>query len=138
MSTTRGFGTSQVVTEKRTKHRDDIENVKIILTILPDYILPLADTVSHDSVLRYFDYTMVTAYLLKGIRIVRAQQDKITTLKFIDFNLGDCKNHNMLTPYKYLTRMKGKNSKIIPQPWMMNLTQSILLNVINIPHFGRH
>jgi hypothetical protein len=44
----------------------------------------------------------------------------------------------MLTLYKYLTRMKGKNSKIIPQPWTMNLTQSTLLNVIKIPHFGRH
>jgi hypothetical protein len=44
----------------------------------------------------------------------------------------------MLTPYKYPTRMKGKNSKIIPQPWMMNLTQSTLLNIMKIPHFRRH
>jgi hypothetical protein len=59
-------------------------------------------------------------------------------LKFSDFNLGDRKNYNMLAPYKYLTRMKGKNSKIIPQPWTMNLTQSTLLNVMKIPHFRRH
>jgi hypothetical protein len=64
---------------------------------------------------------MVTAYLWKGIRAVRTQQDKITTLKFNDFNLGDLKNYNMLTPYKYLTRTKGKNSRIIPQLWTMNL-----------------
>jgi hypothetical protein len=44
----------------------------------------------------------------------------------------------MLTPYKYLAGMKGKNSKIISQPWMMNLTQSTLLNVMKIPYFGRH
>jgi hypothetical protein len=44
----------------------------------------------------------------------------------------------MLTLYKYLTRKKGKKSKIIPQPWMMNLAQSTLLNVMKIPHFGRH
>jgi hypothetical protein len=43
----------------------------------------------------------------------------------------------MLTPYKYLTRTKGRNSKIIPHLWMMNLTQSTLLNVMKIPHFGR-
>jgi hypothetical protein len=67
---------------------------------------------------------MVTAYLPKGIHTVLAQQDKITTLKFNNFNLGDYKNHSMLTPYKYLTRMKGKNSKIIPHPWTMNLVQS--------------
>jgi hypothetical protein len=137
-STARGSRPSRPTTEKRTKHRDDLENAKLIPTILPDYIPPLAGTVSHDSVPRDFEYTMVTAYLPKGIHAVRAQQDKITTLKFNDFNLGDRKNHSMLTPYKYLTRTKGKNSKIIPQSWTMNLTQSTLLNVMKIPHFGRH
>jgi hypothetical protein len=44
----------------------------------------------------------------------------------------------MLAPYKYLTRTKGKNLKIIPQEWMMNLAQSTLLNVMKIPHFGRN
>jgi hypothetical protein len=57
---------------------------------------------------------MVTVYLLKGIHTIRAQQDKIATFKFRDFNLGDCKNHSMLTPYKYLTRTKGKNSENNP------------------------
>jgi hypothetical protein len=121
-STAHGSGPSRVITEKRTKHRDDLANAKLIPTILPDYIPPLADAVSRDSVPRDFEYTMVTAYLPKGIHAVRAQQDKITMLKFNDFNLGDRKNHSMLTPYKYLTRTKGKNSKIIPQPWTMNLT----------------
>jgi hypothetical protein len=129
---------SRVITEKRTKHRDDLANAKLIPTILPDYISPLDDAVSRDSVPRDFDYTMVTAYLPKGIHTIRAQQDKITTLKLNDFNLGDRKNHSMLTLYKYLTKMKGKNSKIIPQLWMMNLAQSTLLNVMKIPHFGRH
>jgi hypothetical protein len=59
-------------------------------------------------------------------------------LKFNDFNLRDRNNYTMLAPYKYMTRKKGKNSKIIPQQWMMNLAQSILLNVMNIPHFRRH
>jgi hypothetical protein len=59
-------------------------------------------------------------------------------LKFIDFNLCDYKNYNMLSPYKYLTMTKGKNSKIIPQSWTMNLAQSTLLNMMKIPHFGRH
>jgi hypothetical protein len=59
-------------------------------------------------------------------------------LKFSDFNLRDRKNYNMLSLYKYLTRMKGKNSNIIPQPWTMNLSQSTLLNVMKIPHFGKH
>jgi hypothetical protein len=60
------------------------------------------------------------------------------TLNFSDFNLRDRNNHNMLAPHMYLTRMKGKKSRIIPQPWTMNLAQSIILNVMKIPHFGRH
>jgi hypothetical protein len=34
--------------------------------------------------------------------------------------------------------MKGKKSRIIPQPWTMDLTQSTILNMMKIPHFGRH
>jgi hypothetical protein len=112
-STARGSEPSRPTTEKRTKHRDDLANARLIPSILPDYVAPLVGTVSHDSVPRYFEYTMVTAYLPKGIRVVHAQQDKIAVFKFNDFNLVDRKNHNILTPYKYLTRMKGKNSKII-------------------------
>jgi hypothetical protein len=63
---------------------------------------------------RDFEYTMVTTYLPKGIRAVKAQREKIATLKFSDFNLGDRKNHSILAPYKYLTGTKGKNLKIIP------------------------
>jgi hypothetical protein len=62
-STSRGSEPSRPTTKKTTKHRDDLENVKLIPTILPDYILPLAGVVSHESVPRDFDYTMVTAYL---------------------------------------------------------------------------
>jgi hypothetical protein len=87
---------------------------------------------------RDFEYSMVTAYLPKGIHAICAQQDKITVLKFSDFNLGDHKNYSMLTPYKYFTRTKDKNSKLIPQSWTMNLTQSTLLNVMKIPHFGKN
>jgi hypothetical protein len=44
----------------------------------------------------------------------------------------------MLALHKYLTKTKGKNSKIVPQSWTQNLAQSTLLNVMKIPHFGRH
>jgi hypothetical protein len=81
--------------------------MKLIPTILPDYIPPLASAVSHDSVPRDFDYTMFTVYLPNGIHEIKTQHDNIVTLKFIDFNLGDHKNHSMLSPYKYLTRKKG-------------------------------
>jgi hypothetical protein len=41
---------SQPSTEKRTKHKDDLMNTKLIPTILPDYIPPLASAVNRDSV----------------------------------------------------------------------------------------
>jgi hypothetical protein len=69
-STARGSRPSRPTAQKRIKHRDGLENVKLIPTILPDYVLPLASAMSRDSVPRYFEYTMVTAYLPKGIRAV--------------------------------------------------------------------
>jgi hypothetical protein len=98
----------------------------------------MSDAINRDNVPRYFEYALVTTYLLKGIHAVRNDQDKIAALKFSDFNLGDRKVYSMLAPHNYLTRTKGKNSKIIPQSWTHNLTQSTLLNVMKIPHFGRH
>ena len=70
-STACGFGPSQDAAEKRTKHRDDLENTKLIPSILPDYIPPLVSVVSHDSVPRDFNYTLITMYLLKGIHAIK-------------------------------------------------------------------
>jgi hypothetical protein len=87
---------------------------------------------------RDFVYELVTAYLPKGIHAVHANQENIATLKISNFNLGDKKVYSMLAPHKYLTRTKGKNSKIVPRPWTHNLALSTLLNVMKIPHFERH
>jgi hypothetical protein len=64
---------------------------------------------------------LVTAYLLKGIRTGKPQMDNIMKVKINDFNLVDRKNFSMIAPHRYLTRMKGKKSRIIPQPWTMDL-----------------
>jgi hypothetical protein len=136
--TDRGSGPSRPSTKKRTKHKDNLANEKWIPTIFPDYIPPLAGVVNRDNVPTEFEYTMVTTYLPKGIHTVQAEHDKITVLKFSDFNLRDRNIYAMLTPYKYLTKNKGNNSNIIPQSWMMNLVQSTLLNVMKIPHFRIH
>jgi hypothetical protein len=131
-------GTSRAGAEARTKHRHDEANTRIVPTILPAYIPPLSGEINRDSVPRDFDYTLIMTYLPKGVRTYRADQDKVTALKCCDFNLGDRKAYNMLTPSKYLTKTKGHNPKIVPQQWMMNLAQSTLLNVMKILHFGRH
>jgi hypothetical protein len=110
----------------------------MIPSILPKYIPPLSGPANRDSIPRDFDYAVVTTYLPKGVHVVHADQEKLTMLKFSDFNLGDHKVYNMLAPHKYLTITKGKNPKIVPQQWTHNLLQSTLLNVMKIPHFGRH
>jgi hypothetical protein len=107
--------------ERRTEHKDDIANRKLVPSILPTYIPPLSDVINRDSVPRDLEYTLVTTYLPKGVCTYHADQDKVTALKFCDFNMGDCKFYSMLTPYKYLIGTKNKNSKIVPQQWTMNL-----------------
>jgi hypothetical protein len=131
-------GPSRTMTETRTKHKDDIANTKLILHILSVYIPPLSDKINRDSVPRDFEYNLITAYLSKGVRAVHADQDKLATLKFSDFNLRYRKNYSMLVPHKYLTKTKGRNPKIVLHSWTHNLTLSTLLNVMKIPHFGRH
>jgi hypothetical protein len=133
-----GSEPSRGVTKKRTKHRDDLENVKLIPSILPDYIPPPDNVVSCDSVSRDLNYTVITMYLPKGTQAVRPQLERIPTLKIGDYNLGDCKSYGMLSPHKYLTMDKRKKSKIIPQPWTIDIARSTILNVMKIPHFGRH
>jgi hypothetical protein len=115
-----------------------LENVKLIPSVLPNYIPPLAGVVSHDNILRDFNYTLITSYLLKGIHTVGSQLGQILTLKISDFNLGDHKNYGMLAPHKYLTKKMGKKPKIVPQPWTMEIARSTILNLMKIPHFDRH
>jgi hypothetical protein len=105
---------------------------------MADYIPPLAGAVSPDSIPRDFDYTMITAYLSNGIHAVGIQLERIMTLNISDFNLGDLKNYGIISPHKYLTKTIGKKSKIIPHPWTMDIARSTILNVMKIPHFGRH
>ena len=56
--------------EKRTKHRDDIANAKLILRILPAYLPPLSGAINRDSVPQEFEYAVITAYLPKGVHAV--------------------------------------------------------------------
>jgi hypothetical protein len=44
----------------------------------------------------------------------------------------------MIAPHKYLTKTSGKKPKIFPQTWTMDIAISTILNVMKIPHFGRH
>jgi hypothetical protein len=115
-----------------------MDNVKKIPSVFPDYIPPLTGTVNHDSVPHDFKYTLITAYLLKAICAVGPQLGLIPALKISDFNLGDRKNYAMLVPHRYLMKMTGKKPKIVPQPWIKELACSTILNMMNIPHFGRH
>jgi hypothetical protein len=60
---------------------------------------------------------------------------QIPALKSSDFNLNDRKNYVMLVPHKYLMKTTGKKPCIVSQLWIKELAQSMILNVMNIPHF---
>jgi hypothetical protein len=87
-STSCRSGPSRIVTEKQTKHHDDLANENLIPSILPDYIPPQAGAVSRDSVSRDFDNTLIIAYLPKGIRTIGPQLERILMLNISEFNLG--------------------------------------------------
>lgn len=133
-----GRRSSRTATEKRSNHHDDLANTKQILLVLPDYIPPLDGAVKHDGIPRDFEYTLIITYIPKGICIVGPQLGHILALKNNDFNLKYRKNYTMLTPHRYLMKMTRKKSCIVSQPWIKELMQSMILNVMNIPHFGRH
>jgi hypothetical protein len=126
------------VTEHRSKHRSDLANAKQIPSIIPEYILPLDGMVNHENIPQDYEYTLITAYIPKGIRVVGSQLGQISLLKNNDFNLGDIKNYAMLAPHRYLMKSIGKKPHIVSQPWIKAVAQSTVLNVMNIPHFGRH
>jgi hypothetical protein len=75
---------------------------------LPEYIPPLAGTVSSDSIPHDFEYTLINVYILKGIRVFGPQLGHILALKNNDFNLRDGKNYTMFTPHRYMMKMTGK------------------------------
>jgi hypothetical protein len=77
-------------------------------------------------------------YILKGIHLIGSQLGQIPSLKNNDFNLGDIKNYAMLAPHRYLMKTTRKKPRIVSQPWIKELVQSTILNVMNILHFGRH
>jgi hypothetical protein len=52
-------GPSRTAMEKQIKHHHDLENEKLILLVLPNYIPPLIGTVNRDSIPRDFDYTLI-------------------------------------------------------------------------------
>jgi hypothetical protein len=106
-STTRA-GPSRQTTEKHTKHRDDIVNAKLILSIFPSYIPPLKGEINCESVPQDYDYPMITAYLLKGVRAVHTEQTKLAALKFCDFNLGDQKILQYAFPTQVSDNDKGE------------------------------
>jgi hypothetical protein len=95
----------------------------------------MSGAINWDSVPRDFEYPLFMAYLPKGLCAVREDQDKITALKFSDFNLDDRKVYSMISPHKYLTKTKGKNLNVNVQSWTQTLAQSTLLNVMNFPQF---
>jgi hypothetical protein len=95
--------------------------VKKIPSILPYYIPPLVGVVNHENIPQYYEYTLITAYILKGIHVVGSQLGQIPLLKNTNFNLGDRNNYDMLTPHRYLTKTNGKKPRLVSHPWIKDI-----------------
>jgi hypothetical protein len=111
-------------------------NAKKILSILPYYILPLDGVVNHESIPRDFEYTLITAYIPKGIHVVGSQLGQISLPKHNDFDVRDRTNYTKLVAHIYLMKTTRNKPRLVSQPWIKELAQSTILNVMNIPHFG--
>ena len=133
-----GLHSSQTMIEKESKHHDDLANVKKIPSILPDYIPPLVGVVNHKKIPWDYEYTLIIVYIPKGIHVVGSQLGKIPLLKNIEFNLDKRKNYAMLSPHRYLKNKTGKKPCLVSQPWIKEMAQSTMLNVMKIPQFGCH
>jgi hypothetical protein len=59
-------------------------------------------------------------------------------LKNNEFNLGYRKNYAMLVHNRYFMKMTGKKPHVVSQPCIKDIVQYMILNVMKIPHFGRH
>jgi hypothetical protein len=81
----------------------------------------LAGVVSHDSVLCDFEYTLIIAYLWKGIHAVGPQLGLIPTLKINELNLEDRKKYVMLAPHRYLMKTTRKKPKIVSLSWIKDI-----------------
>jgi hypothetical protein len=77
--------------------------------------------INYDNIPLDFEYTLITAYIPKGIRVVGTQLGQIQTFKNNDFNLGHRKNYAMLAPHRYLMKTTGKKPHIVSQPWIKEL-----------------
>jgi hypothetical protein len=69
-STRRCLGRANPATKQRSKHRNNMANTKQASLILPDYISHLAGTVNFYNIPQKYEYTLIIAYIPKGIRIV--------------------------------------------------------------------
>jgi hypothetical protein len=98
----------------------------------------LVGTVNYDSIPQDFEYKLITTYISKGIHMVGIQLGQIPSLNNNDFNPNERKKYVMLAPHRYLMKMTRKKPHIVSQPWIKDLTQSMILSVMKIPHFGRH
>jgi len=73
--------------ERWTKHKDDLANVKLILSILLAYLPSLSNAINRDSLPKDFEFALATAYLPKEVWAVHADQNKLVALKFSDSTL---------------------------------------------------
>lgn len=124
--------------EKCSKNQNDWATAQEIPSILPPYTPPLSGKIDCDIVSSSYDYVVFTTCIPKGVTISGAQLAFVPLLKYCNFNLEDKRNYALCALHRYLMLSSGWKPHLVPQPWTQQLDRSSILNVMKIPHFGRH
>jgi hypothetical protein len=109
-----------------------------------DYIIPRKDDVELMMLNKDSKYSLVTLDILNGVIIDEDMLGKVTQLIYIyiyiDHDIIDTRKFPELAPGKYLELRIDpvmNQAILVPKVWTRGLERDGILNLFEIPHFGR-
>jgi hypothetical protein len=105
-----------------------------------DYIPPRKDTAPQVRLPKDAKYPLVMPEIPPGVIIEGDLMGKVVALKFLDHDITDAQKFLELAWDKYLCTksVPGIGAILVePQSWASRLEKSGILNLLEIPHFGR-
>jgi hypothetical protein len=85
-------------------------------------------------------YAMVTPVIPPGVTVEGDMLGEIESLRYSDHDLSDAKKFPELAPQNYLHTIMRPRSLVMtlePKEWETRLQRVGILNLLEIPHFGR-
>jgi hypothetical protein len=107
---------------------------------MKDYIPPRKSSTNLVNLQKEEKYDLVEPEIPPGVIVEGDMLGAIPSLKFTDHDLSDEKKFPDLAPRKYLKTFIDPETSFIrvePKTWATGLEKSGILNLLQIPHFGR-